>query len=450
MKWISLLLVLLVACTHSEDDGGLPEGEPALASVEDAGNDKRQVPELVPEEYELAALVRTRADADRELLSELVQINSGSLNIEGVRRVGARVARELESVGFSSTWIRPELDAPRAGHLIATHTSTSGSAPSILLIVHLDTVFETTDTPLRVEGDKAFGPGVHDMKGGIVVMLSALHALHESGQLDQMNLTVVAIGDEELPSTPLEKDREIIRELSKTHQFALAFEGFNDDHPGIVTGRRGISFWELSTTSEGGHSSRIGSDDLGAGAAYETARVLGMFQGLIEDGLTVNAGLIGSASSVEVQPGKLIASGKVNRIPEMAYVKGDIRYLTNSQRDTAKDSMEQIVRSSLPGTSSQIVFTDLYPPMEATYANDMLRGTLEDVSLALLGEPLPAVDPIHRGASDACFVGWQTPTIDGLGPSGGGDHTKDEYVSLSSMTDASARLAILLLRLNAS
>ena len=133
-----------------------------------------------------------------ELLKESANINSGSLNIDGVKKVGAVYARELEKAGFTCTWISMPDSIKRAGHLVAERKGKKGKR--LFLIGHLDTVFEP-DMPFTaftmIDDSTATGQGVNDMKGGDVIMIKALQALHAQGLLDDVTITAYFTGDEE-------------------------------------------------------------------------------------------------------------------------------------------------------------------------------------------------------------------------------------------------------------
>src|SRR5688572_13158640 len=140
------------------------------------------------------------------LLERVVNINSGTQNFEGVRQVGQAFGAEFERLGFTTRWVDGS-SWRRAGHLVADHP---GPGPRILLIGHLDTVFEL-DSPFqkfeRLDEHTARGPGIIDMKGGAVIMVSALAALRAAGALAPLNVVVVMTGDEESGGTPLSRAR---------------------------------------------------------------------------------------------------------------------------------------------------------------------------------------------------------------------------------------------------
>ncbi len=152
---------------------------------------------LSPVEQRIVADVRARSGEAIRLLEESVNINSGTMNHAGVREVGKRYRSELERLGFETRWIELPPEMRRAGHLVATREGKQGKR--LLLLGHLDTVFEV-DSPVKKwerKGDRVSGQGVNDMKGGNVIILEALRALHNAGALDDTSITVMFTGDEE-------------------------------------------------------------------------------------------------------------------------------------------------------------------------------------------------------------------------------------------------------------
>jgi glutamate carboxypeptidase len=246
-----------------------------------------------------AALVRfidERSEQSIDLLERLVNINSGSLNLEGVRDVGAILDAELAQIGFDTRWIDFPAPVNRAGHLFAERTGSQGKR--LLLIGHLDTVFEEDDAFQTFERRESigFGPGTDDMKGGDVVMVLALQALASIGALDDTTIRIIFTGDEERPGEPLELVRRDLIEAAKESDAVLGFEGGVRDAQGdwATTARRGSSGWTLRVTGTQAHSSRIFSDEVGAGAIFEAARILNEFYQVVrgEQYLTFNAGMI--------------------------------------------------------------------------------------------------------------------------------------------------------------
>jgi glutamate carboxypeptidase len=183
---------------------------------------------LTKAERALAAHAQANAAEALGLLERLVNVNSGTQNHAGVREVGRLLRAEYAALGFTTRWDDGAAFG-RAGHLIAERT---GVGPRVLLIGHLDTVFEP-DSPFqrweRLNDSTARGPGSTDMKGGDVIMLYALKALKAAGQLDRMSITVVLNGDEEEPGTPIELARRTLTDAAARAQIALGFEDGDGD-----------------------------------------------------------------------------------------------------------------------------------------------------------------------------------------------------------------------------
>ena len=385
-------------------------------------------------------------DEQVELLETLTEQNSGTLNAEGVRATGELLRPELEALGFSVSWVEVE---GRAGHLVADHPGDGGKR--IVLVTHLDTVFEPDSSFQDFDPDGAIarGPGVHDMKGGVVVALGALQALHARGLLEGVNVVFFGCGDEELPADDIAATRGPLIELAKGADVALGFEGWDEDHPGIVTARRGISTWTAEAKGNGGHSSRIFTEAMGYGAAYEAARFVdALREDLPEELLTYNVGLMAAGSTAALSRKGAKATGKKNRVPTTAWLAGDLRYISEEQRDRAAEKMEALAADSLPGTSLELEMHHAYPPMPPTDGNRALHAEVADIHAALGLRSVPEVDPLFRGAADVSFVAPYVDVIDGLGPSGGGDHSPDEYVRLDDLSPATQRAALLLYRLS--
>ncbi|RMH23424.1 MAG: M20/M25/M40 family metallo-hydrolase, partial [Gemmatimonadetes bacterium] len=202
-------------------------------------------PPLDDVERRLVAAVDARADAAIDLLERLVNINSGTMNFAGVRAVGDALRAEFDRLGFQTEWVDGAA-FDRAGHLVARRRGARG--PHLLLIGHLDTVFEPGSPFQRFErrGDgTATGPGVVDMKGGDVVIVEALRALAAAGVLDDLTVTVVMTGDEERSGRPLSAARAALIEAAEAADIALAFENGDSNPATAVIARRGSTGWRL-------------------------------------------------------------------------------------------------------------------------------------------------------------------------------------------------------------
>ncbi|HMJ93161.1 MAG TPA: M20/M25/M40 family metallo-hydrolase [Allosphingosinicella sp.] len=409
---------------------------------------------LAANEQKIVRTVEAEKDRSISLLERLVNQNSGSLNQAGVEAVGRMMRSELEPLGFEVKWI-PMTETGRAGHIVATHRG-NGKGKRMLLIGHLDTVFEPDSPFQRFErrGDKAAGPGAGDDKGGMVVMVAALRAMQSAGTLANADIEIVLTGDEEDNGNPIDIARRDLIAAGKRADVALDFEGLAQED-GLDMGsiaRRSSGAWEIRATGKSAHSSGIFSAASGDGAVYELARILAAFRTeLPEPNLTFNVGLVVAGTTASLDEGKIrgTATGKTNIIPPIAIARGDIRTLSREQNERVMAKMKQIVSNNhLQGTNAEIVFDpDFYPPMAPTEGNrtllDRLNAVNRDLGLAEMG----ALDPLKRGAGDISFVAEDVDGLVGLGAASDGDHTPAEVVDLVSMDRQAKRAAILMSRL---
>lgn len=405
-----------------------------------------------PAEVKMRATVAADADRGVALLQRLVNQNSGSLNVAGVTKVGAMMRTELEPLGFAVRWI-DMVATERAGHIVATHKG-NGRGKRVLLIGHLDTVFEP-DSPFNAfkrDGNKAIGPGVGDDKGGLVVIVGALRAMKAAGTLDSADITVVLTGDEEKTGAPLAVARADLIAAAKASDVALEYENLavEDGREFGTIARRSSSSWKLETHGTTGHSSGIFGPRLGYGAIYEMARILDAFRrDLPEPNLTYNVGVIagGTPAAIDAAGVAVTASGKTNIVAADAIARGDLRTLTPEQDARVRQAMTAIVAKHLPGTTSTITFFDSYPPVAPTAGNRALLAMLNAVNRDLGLPEMAEYDPAKRGAADSGFAAAEVPTLGGLGASGGGAHAEGEYVDLDSLPRQALRSAVLISRL---
>ena len=402
-------------------------------------------------EKALVGYVNAGEQASIELLEQIVNVNSGTMNFAGVRKVGELLRPKFEALGFKVTWVDGE-PFGRAGHLVATR---AGRGQHVLLIGHLDTVFEPSH-PLqrweRVDANIARGPGASDMKGGIIVGLAALDALRQAKLLDNLQLTVVLHGDEEDSGRPLDLARRDLIDAAKAADIAIGLENAANDPKTAVTARRSSTGWVVKVKAKSAHSSQIFADGVGAGAAYELARILNGFYQEVrgEEFVTFNPGLVASSTQLDYKPEPLGATvaGKNNIIAPEAVASGDLRTLTVQQLEDTRAKMRKVVAANLPQTSAEISFTDSYPPMAPTDGNRKLLSLYDAVSRDLGFGPVTAVNPRNAGAADISFAADHVDmAIDGLGLLGGGSHTPEEFADLRTYKIQTQRLAVLLYRL---
>lgn len=389
-----------------------------------------------------------------ELLTEAVNINSGTMNFEGVQKVGQLFKSELDKLGFETRLTSGEAYG-RAGHLVATHTGKPGL--KLLLIGHLDTVFEL-DSPFQsstmINDTVMKAPGVADMKGGDVIIILAMQALKDAGLLDEMSIEIVMTGDEEKSGDPLELSKKDLVDAAKWADVALGFENGDGNPETIVVARRGSAGWKLEVSGNAAHSSQVFSEKVGTGAIYETSRILNEFylQLSKEENLTFNPGFILGGTAVDVQEDQTGGSafGKTNVVAQKAIVKGDIRAVSLDQLERAKETMNRIVSENYPETSAKLSFDKGgYPPLAKTDGNLKLLAYYDEISQDLgFGKVYP-VNPRNAGAADISFTaGHVEMAVDGLGLSGADDHTVNETGNINKIGVQAKRAAILMYRLS--
>ena len=409
---------------------------------------------LTSAEQRMIETVDSEQERSIALLERLVNQNSGSLNLAGVEEVGRMMRAELEPLGFEVRWA-PMAEAGRSGHIVATHKG-NGRGKKMLLIGHLDTVFEP-DSPFqrftRKSPTEAEGPGIGDDKGGMVVMVAALRAMQAAGTLKAADIEIVLTGDEEDNGLPIEIARGDLIAAGKRADVALEFEGLSqqDGRDMGAIARRSSGGWELRTTGRTGHSSGIFSTNSGNGAIYELSRILAAFRSeLPEPNLTFNVGLIagGTTATLDADKIRATATGKTNIIPEIAIARGDIRTLSLEQDRRVRAKMLEIASRHLPGTSAELRFDpDTYPPMAPTEGNKALLAKLNIVNRDMGLPQMEAIDPLRRGAGDIGFVAADVDGLVGLGPAGERSHAPGETVDLPSIARQAKRAAILMSRL---
>ncbi|WP_458627758.1 M20/M25/M40 family metallo-hydrolase [Winogradskyella sp. PC D3.3] len=388
------------------------------------------------------------------LIKKSVNINSGTMNFEGVKEVGRLFQAELDKLGFKTELTNGDAYG-RAGHLIATRKGKKG--PKFLMIGHLDTVFEL-DSPFQdytmLNDSIMKGPGVADMKGGDVIIILAMQALHDAGLLDDMSIEIVMTGDEEKSGAPLESSKKALIDAAKRADIALGFENGDNNPKTVVVSRRGSTDWELKVTGNPAHSSQIFTKNIGVGAIYETSRILNEFyvQLAKEKDLTFNPGFIIGGTSVSQNEERTggHALGKANVVAQETIVRGDLRAVSLDQLVQAKATMQNIVSENYPKTKAELKFSSGgYPPLTLTEGNTKLLGYYNTVSKDLGFGPVTAVNPRNAGAADISFTSeYVNMAIDGIGLTGGGDdHTINETGNLNTVATQAKITAVLMYRL---
>lgn len=382
-------------------------------------------------EHEIRAWLAEREPAMLALLAELVNIDSGSYDKPGVDAVGARLVQYFQSVGIA---VRTEPVAERGDAMrmatVPDHAGLDHAGRNFLLMGHRDTVFlkgEASRRPFRMEGGRAYGPGVADMKGGLVMNAFVMAAFRQLAP--GIPLVALMTGDEEIGS--LASRPFIEREARKARAVFNAEPGRVSGN--VVTGRKGGLHFTFEVTGKAAHSGVNFTD--GASAIGEMAHKIVALQGLtrVPEGITVNVGLAGGGQSHNTTAPH--ARGEI-----------DTRYVTNDQRDHLVASVERIMAEvQVPGTRSRATLLSEFLPLVPTPASEAVTGAYLSVA-AELGHPISG--EFTGGCADSGFTAsLGAPTLCGTGPVGGRAHTADEYIEVPSLLARAQILATTVLRM---
>jgi len=374
--------------------------------------------ELDSTEKIIAAYIDSNETKVLQLLKQVVDINSGTMNFPDARKVWLIFQKELSHLGFDARWV-DGTQFNRAGHLSAIRDN---EGLHLLLIGHLDTVF-AKDSHFQnyksLPNSKASGPGITDMKGGDIIIVYAISALKEVSILDNLSIQVVMTGDEESHGTPHNIANNTLIEAAKLADTAIWFEDGDDNPKTAVISRRGASGWQLKVTGKSAHSSQIFRTDIGYGAIFEASRILNDFREALSavPNLTFSPGAIVGGTDIELnnESSQSTAFEKNNVITRLVFVSGGIRALSPEQLSMAQIKMQEIVANNLAHTSAELQFSSGYPPMASTSANKKLLALYTQVSEDLNLGPVTAVDPRRAGAADISFAAnYVDMAIDGL------------------------------------
>lgn len=349
------------------------------------------------------------------LIEKLVNIDSGSHDKEGVDQVGAVLKGEYEKLGF-------EIDVrehPTNGNsLVIRHTD--ATSPEILLIAHMDTVFPkgtAAKRPFHIEGERAYGPGVIDMKSSLVSLLFAVQSLQEKNDAAYKNIEIVLNSDEEIGSPT---SKELIQERSKDKTYALVMEPARANGA-IVSSRRGGGGYTLTVTGKAAHSGVAPEE--GVSAIEELAYKIIELEKLNdhEKGISINVGIIKGGAAT-------------NMIPDHAVAEIDVRITYPEQGGPIEEQIESICSTStVPGTTLSLSGGINRPPLHLNEQSKELLLTVQEIGKKM-GLDL---DHVHTGGgSDASFPSaLGVATIDGLGPVGGELHNEKEYLEIPTLTE---------------
>lgn len=365
-----------------------------------------------------------------ELLRQFVTIQTGTGNTAGIRKIQELGRRQLEDLGFETQLIETTEYGP---HLIAQRLRSG--RPRIVLDGHVDTVFPHDSNPhFRIQGDRCFGQGVIDMKGGNVCMIGALRLLHQSGLLDELSLRVVLVSDEEVGSP---SSRSLIARLAPESDVVLVFEeaGSNGE---VVVGRSGIQVTELRCRGVAGHAGNVKGVRRNAieELSYKICSLREAAYSLTADGILFSVGTVSGGIAHNV-------------IAESASCLINIRFSAESAFRRLREMFEAIVAiPHIPGTSAELCWHDAASPAMPVTERAMLIAQFCSRAGQKLGYDVGV--ETRGGTSNAnLWAQAGTVVIDGLGPIGGDDHSDREWMQLTSLFNRVELVANLLVHLSA-
>jgi glutamate carboxypeptidase len=389
-------------------------------------------PQVTEQERGTLDWLSSQRSAMLALLETLVNTDGGSYDKEGVDRVGAHLRGFLEEQGVACETVQNERfgDALRA---TVANGATSGANSAILLMGHRDTVFpkgEPTRRPFRIENGRAYGPGVCDMKAGLVMNAFVLAAFQRLGGA-AAPLVGLFTSDEEIGSPAC---RPLIEAVAKRARAVFNSEPGRAGNA-VVTGRKGGVFMHLTITGKAAHSGANFQE--GVSAIEELARKITALHALtdLDKGTTVNVGIVSGGQTV-------------NTVAPWAKAEVDLRFVTPADREAAMAEIHRIVATSfVPGTAAELAISGEFLPLVQSAHSQALYQ-----HYAACGEALdaPVQSAFTGGCADSGFAAAMgAPTICAVGPVGGKAHSPEEFLEVDSMVPRAQNLALAIMRLGA-
>jgi len=357
-----------------------------------------------------------------DFLKEMILVQSGSRNKNGVDSVGRLIRSRLADHGFLCAVDR---QTEYGDHLIVRSRAVGKTDGQILLAGHMDTVFpaDTDFRAFRQDGNRCYGPGIIDMKGGLVAAIYALKTLDRLGLLTDLPVALVCNSDEEIGSP---SSRALIRQEARKSVFAFVLEagGLNGE---VVTGRKGNMVMELYIQGMAGHAAFAGHGK--ASAILELAHQTIAFEALND-----------AKTGISVNVGQVTGGVGHNSVPATALALIDFRFENSTQRSALRDAIAlKTGTSHVAGTQVAYKIRSERPAMPDCTANADLYAAVAEVAAQL---DLQLKAEFRHGVSDANIIADEgTPVLDGLGPIGADDHSNAEYMVTSSLAERTTLLA---------
>ena len=404
-----------------------------------------QTTELSEQEKTLVDWVESNQDAILQDLKQYVEINTGTFNHSGIQTFRNLLDTEFKAMDFE-TRLEPggEVDMLTckggkmkfADHLLATRTGSKNK--KVFLNGHMDTVFSQDDEfqKITIEADDTIkGPGVMDMKGGLVVMIYALKALRQHGRLNNANVTVLLNTDEEVGSLT---SRALIEDIATRHDIGLIFEGARDNK--LVRQRKGLGQARIKITGRESHAGAAHA--AGVSANVELAHKVIALESLTDYEIltTINVGTMQGGEKRNTRPG-------------CAEAFVDLRYVDNRDGLHLKEQVEAIAlkqytsHPDFPELPKSEVWTILHRPAKMIHpVTDQLIAKAMGLS-ALIGERIVGTYLSGGGTDGSLTQAKGLPTLDSLGPDGGGAHSSREWTTIRSLVERTQLVAVLLDRI---
>jgi glutamate carboxypeptidase len=363
-----------------------------------------------------------------ELIEQLVNIDSGSYVKKGVDQIGAILTQKYEELGFV---VEVNEEEEYGNNLVIRHKNSI--EPKIILLAHMDTVFPegtVAERPFRIDGNRAYGPGVVDMKSSLVELLYAIKALQHSGSNSGENIEIILNGDEEIGSP---SSRALIEERAVGKEYALVMEPARKDGS-LVMARRGGGRYTLMVEGKAAHSGI--EPEKGRSAIEELAYKIIQLHDLTdhEKGMSVNVGLIEGGTAV-------------NTVSDSAVAHVDVRISEMEQGEYLEEKMKEICATTdVPGTNVVLEGEIGRPPMEHNDQTKSLLHIIKDIGEEI---GMKISGTATGGGGDASFTAATgVATVDGLGPVGGNAHSDKEYLEINTLPERTLLLAMTIDRLS--
>ncbi|MGG0718597.1 M20 family metallopeptidase [Robertmurraya massiliosenegalensis] len=372
--------------------------------------------------------IRSKETEMIELLETLVNIDSGSYFKEGIDEIGTILKKKYEELGFL---VKVDLQKERGNHLVIKHKE--AKKPKIIVVAHMDTVFPKGASKKRrfqIMGNRAYGPGVVDMKASLVSLLYAMKILLNMNEKAYQNIEIVLNSDEEIGSI---SSRKLIEEVAKNKDYALIVEPGRKDGS-LVSERKGGASYTLKVKGVSSHSGI--EHEKGRSAieevAYKTIKLHKLTN--YHDGITINVGLLKGGTSV-------------NTVAPTAIAGVDVRISKPEQAMFVDRRIREIcAKPDVEGTQIEVVGSKIRPPMVKDEATVEMLNVIKGIGNEL---GIDIKDTYTGGGSDGNLTkALGIPTMDGLGPVGGNAHSEDEYLEIDSFCERTHMLAEIMKQLS--